>query len=113
MVAVLPSPQATLHLLHISRGPGGTWSLAAMPRGLRPALATEPGAVVVLESLALARAGFRGSSLQAYAVPGDDGGLQATLLYTSHSLGGAAHGRHVVCLQLAAEGGHMCCWFLR
>lgn len=71
----------------------------------------------MLESLALARAGFRGSSLQPYAAPSSstcsDGSLQATLLYSSHALGGAAHGRHVVCLELAADGGHTCCWFLR
>lgn len=43
---LLPTPQATLHLLRITRAPGGTWSLAATPRGLRPVLATEPGELI-------------------------------------------------------------------
>ena len=36
-------PQATLHLVRATRGPGGTWSLAATPRALRPLLAAVPG----------------------------------------------------------------------
>lgn len=66
---------------------------------------------MVLESLALARAGFRGGG----AAPGGStgAGLQATLLYSSHALGGAVHSKHVACLELAAEGGQACAWFLR